>query len=179
MNLLEQKEQVESLIVERAKHIFYLATGVDEKLFDGESIPYLSTCYGVSFSLNYWEQEHLCDTWDEENKQWLSKYTKHCSLHVNENPDPYEDYGTTSWSVELPVEIVTQGTDQSIEDFFIDYFTKDKERRTKIKNRDLYLSLFNMEKHIVSNFLQNKKSFREDLDHKDKEEILRSIGVNI
>ena len=179
MNILEQREQAEQAVVDKAKHIFTLASEVDDKHFGGENIPYLSTRYGANFRVNFWEEEHLCDKWDEVNKQWLSKYTKHCSLCVEENPDPYDDYGTNAWRIEIPVELFTQGSDEDIKSFFFDNFSEEQSRRTKIKNRELYLQLFEMEKHVLAYFLASKAAFKTDLSFQEKCDILKSIGVEL
>lgn len=179
MNILEQREQAGQVVVDKAKHIFKLASEVDDKHFGGENIPYLSTCYDANFIVNFWVKEHLCDKWDEVNKRWLSKYTKHCSLCVEENPDHYDDYGNNSWSVEMPAELFTQGSDEAIKSFFFDNFSEEQSRRAKIKNRELYLQLFEMEKHVLAYFLASKAAFKTDLSFQEKCDILKSIGVEL
>ena len=179
MNILEQREQAKQVVVDRAKHIFTLASEVDNESFGGENIPYLSACYGANFIVNFWEKEHRYDKWDEVNKLWLSKYTKHCSLCVEENPDHYDDYGTNAWSVEIPVELFTRGSDGDIKSFFFDYFSEEQSRKTKIKNRELYLQLFKMEKPVLAYFLASKAAFKTDLSFQEKCDILKSIGVEL
>lgn len=183
LNIFEQRDKINEDISKRAEDIYRIACKVDCDVSGGEIIPYMTQVNGMEFNISYYIEEKLCDHWDEENERWVSKFIPHCILCVSENPDPYDDYGVSSWSCELPVELALNGDVEELREFFKKEFKGKYEAQQRIKSRELYLNLFNMDKTVLKNFLETSGGdVKEDFDKKSYSELLdylKSIGVDL
>lgn len=180
LNIFEQRDKINEDISKRAEEIYRIACKVDFDVSDGEIIPYMTQVNGMEFDLNFYYEN---DYGNPPNYMFAPKKVSKCSLCVSEVPDPYDDYGVSSWNFDLPIYIALNATDEEIVEFFTKEFTEKYETQHRMRNRDLYFNLFKMDKVVLRNFLETSgDDVKEDFDKKYYSELidyLKSIGVDL
>ena len=177
MDLFEKRSFIDKEIEERAKHLFKIAKDVDVELSDGEfeAIPYISACNGVGYKLNDWEDVKHCHEWDETRNQWISKTHKRVNLHVSEHSDPYEDYLTTSWSIEIPYDLSLGGDDDSIKEYFKVELGKQHQNQRNRTVTQLYFDALKVDKNVLLKLLDS--GLTSDSSYQEKYDFLIECGV--
>ena len=177
MNLFEQRSFVNNEIEKRAKHLFKIAKDIDVELSDDyfEAIPYMSTRNGLCYELDDWDDVELCDKWDENLNRWVSKTTKRVNLRVSEHPDPYEDYGTTSWSIGIPCELSLGGDDDTLKEYFKGELGRQHQNHKNLTATQLYFDALKVDKNVLLKLLDS--GLTRDSSYQEKYDFLIKCGV--
>ena len=170
MNIFEKQLEANNAVEDRAFEIYRVAQEVDNEFFEDEIIPYMTEVNGIDCNLKYWVEEE--GFWD--NCDWNSKHTKRVNLDVSEKPDPYDDYGVTSWSCEIPFDLAVSGTFEELKEFFMTKFYDESKRTKFIEDRELYMKLFNMDKELVMKIISKEV---DKTSYVEKEKLLYECGV--
>jgi hypothetical protein len=175
MNIFDIQIEANKAVEDRAFEIYRVAQEVDNEFFEEEILPYMTEVNGITCNLNYWVEEDIHNWWCNQDECWKPKYTKRVNLYVSENPDPYDDYGVTSWSCEIPFDLAVSGTNEELKEFFIKKFEDENKRRKFIEDRELYMKLFNMDKELVMKIIS--KEGIDTTSYVEKEKLLYECGV--
>ena len=177
MDLFEQRDFVNSEIEKRAKHLFWIACNIDDELSEGDfsTIPYMSSCNGMSYNLNHWDDVELCHKFDDELGQWISKTTKRVNLMVSEHPDPYEDFGTTSWSIKIPYDLALDGDDESLKGYFKSELERKYQNHRNHTVTQLYFDMLRADKSVLIKLLDG--GLTGDSSYQEKYDFLIECGV--
>lgn len=177
MNILEIKENADKSVDDRAAHIISIAMSMEEDV-GSDVIPYISRVNGVEYDMKAYEETDYDNSYVDLKGCTRYVVYKKVSVSIEELPDTYEDYGTGSWSVSLPQDLVLFGDDDELRTFFHEMFRKDLEIK-KIHKNHLYYNLWELDKDIILGIL-NHKDFGESKDDAIKQGVLlKECGVKL
>lgn len=177
MNLFEQRDFASKEIENRAEHLFKIAREVGAELSDGdfEVIPYMDTCNGLCYELDDWEGVEHCRKSDEALNHRISKTTKRVILRVSEHPDPYEDYGITSWSIEIPYKLVLDGDDDYLKEYFKVELGKQYQNHRNRTATQLYFDVLAVDMNVLLKMMSS--GLTKDSSYREKYDFLIECGV--
>ena len=101
------------------------------------------------------------------------------SISVDENPDPYDDYGTEHWQVSIPHKLAVNGSDKDIHDWFFDHFKVISDRQ-KINNiSGMLYSIFDVPKEIIVALVEDPRYNGTETEHQSKINLIDDLIKNL
>lgn len=182
--LNERLVEIKEAIQNRANHVAELclivAREMEEKFsFDNELIPYACSSRQGYVGLEYWE--NIIYHSDKPNET-VPLY----NLIINEEVDHWDDMETETFSLHsIPADLIDNGTDEQLNEFFVKYFREKWERQEKQSNLSNYLPVLNLDFKIVEAIMDELKNRNlqsmngVNLDYNTKRDILVKIGLDI